>query len=354
MAQAFLELLAQHDRVERGEDWVLKVAVAAVPSCVLPKVPMPAGHTSYSWGMEPTGPTLPPGHTAYSWGGGCRQQDQQDEPDEQEQEQQEMAAAEEQEVSGCPAELIMTVLVPDGPWECARALVRELERRSATGFGRKLQRMVLDDQVVAGYESKLIEALKAGAGRGRVSTIEACALCLSEVAAGVPRWGVPTNAVELLGQAMEPLLEYVQALPHSDSGNGSSVHTRLSKAAASGGGGGPKPADTKQLAAWTVALQEAARAAATETHPLGLRRCIVCNMALKTPLIMPNHLQGRKHCEATARHYLQQCEADSPGPQPGLASAARVFHEHSTVRLMGSTVEPPDVAIAAQYVALCS
>jgi hypothetical protein len=75
---------------------------------------------------------------------------------------------------------VLTLIVPDGPWDCTRALVRVLEQRAAAG-GWRLRRMVLDDAVVSGHQSQLIEALQSGAGRGRVSTLEACALCLSEV-----------------------------------------------------------------------------------------------------------------------------------------------------------------------------
>ena len=103
----------------------------------------------------------------------------------------------------------------------------------------------------------------------------------------MPRWGVPPSGPGRLVGVMKPLLDYVHSLPHS---SGESI------------GDAEKP-NPRVVKAWTAALQEHAREVmlapdpapatrpgltrgrcclqATETHPLGLRRCGVCNAALK-------------------------------------------------------------------------
>ena len=65
--------------------------------------------------------------------------------------------------------------MPDGSWECARALVVELRRRCAP---HALRCVHLDAARVAAHTSPLLDALHPGAGRGRLSTLEACANAL--------------------------------------------------------------------------------------------------------------------------------------------------------------------------------
>lgn len=82
----------------------------------------------------------------------------------------------------------LTVLVPDGSWDCARALVRALIalRRSLLGSnneaGGPLRFIRLTDDVVAQYTSSIIDALRTGAGKGRLSTLEAMAMVPAEAA----------------------------------------------------------------------------------------------------------------------------------------------------------------------------
>ena len=107
--------------------------------------------------------------------------------------------------------MVLTVLVPDGSWDCARALVRDLQWQATRiaqatdstctpqqplpfadqaggdggdGSGGLLPQLLrcvrLCDARVAAHESRIISALRAGAGQGRPSTLEACALFLAE------------------------------------------------------------------------------------------------------------------------------------------------------------------------------
>jgi len=121
---------------------------------------------------------------------------------------------------------VLTVLVPDGSWACATALVAQLDRKvrdiQASNFltasdGDSVENFVEDDdngggsgretdkkknsnsndvlplnqglkfvrlcrERVASHHSPLIEALRAGCGNGRLSTLEAMAMFLDEAA----------------------------------------------------------------------------------------------------------------------------------------------------------------------------
>ena len=134
------------------------------------------------------------------------------------------------------------VLVPDGPWACARALVAALDARA----GRRLRRVALAPEAVAAHASRLLDALHPGAGAGRPSTLEAVALCRS--AAG----DAPGGAALLAGLA--PLVALCRA---------------------------PAPPPAVEAGAWVDAL--AAAAAAAPPPPRGLRRCDVCARRSEPP-----------------------------------------------------------------------
>ena len=82
----------------------------------------------------------------------------------------------------------LTVLVPDGSWDCARALVRALValRCSLTASngapGSPMRFIRLSDDLVAHHTSSIIDALRTGAGKGRLSTLEAMAMVPVEAA----------------------------------------------------------------------------------------------------------------------------------------------------------------------------
>lgn len=84
----------------------------------------------------------------------------------------------------------LTVLVPDGSWDCARALVRALVsmRRSLVaknGAGGPLRFIRLSDDLVAQHTSSIIDTLRTGAGKGRLSTLEAMAMVPAEAAGAI-------------------------------------------------------------------------------------------------------------------------------------------------------------------------
>ncbi|KAL1526855.1 hypothetical protein AB1Y20_015547 [Prymnesium parvum] len=215
----------------------------------------------------------------------------------------------------------LTVLVPDGTWEWARAIVRMLHARSVA----QLPLVALDEAEVSRHHSALLEALRPGAGRGRLSTMEACALFLSE-AAGTTRLGFSLTDATVALDGMTPLLQYVRALATPADGEGAVP---------------PHP----HAAAWVAAIVAYAssdRASAAHAYPAGLRRCAVCGAALATTLRMQRHLSGRRHCQAVAAHFLR---AAAPDATPDHESVASVFEEFSTRALAACVPEPPDVAM---------
>lgn len=277
----------------------------------------------------------------------------------------------------------LTFLVPDGSWECARALVREVLLSPAENAAAFVE---LDAQRVRAHRSLLLEALHAGSGKGRLSTLEACALCLEELSeAAAPRQprltaeiaaagatldaSDPCHAVpaeerqfaEALRAGLQPLLgcvaDWLQSA--SPSPNAAGWATRYKMPAS----------PTHDLKALVPALRAAALSACN-THPLGLRRCCVCGVALATPLNMQTHLSGRRHCEAVARRFQATLRAEQATPTSNEgghgstlactdrasdsleAAADDIFEACSTAPLWATVVEPPDVALAAIHQAL--
>jgi DTW domain-containing protein YfiP len=223
------------------------------------------------------------------------------------------------------AAMMPVVLVPDGSWECARSLVRELSLRAP----QPLRFIELDSARVAEHTSPLIDALHSGAGRGRLSTLEACAHFLHEA-------GSPGEATVLL-RALEPLVAHVQAENES----------MLAERQTDGRHAGHTQAF---VSGWVDAVEDAARRLGSEDVPLGLRRCCVCGAALSTHLRMQRHLQGRRHCEAVVRAYLRQ--AGPAAASPNASAAAIAWREYSVASLVHAYIEPPDVALAHIAVAM--
>ena len=119
------------------------------------------------------------------------------------------AAAGLDQAPATPQATVMTVVVPDGSWEHAHALVRALAVRR-TALGLMPHRYVrLADLTVEQHESPLIEALKAGAGRGRLSTLEACAMMLAEAEESPPN----TGPMAKVFRGLAPVIRW--ALPHA-------------------------------------------------------------------------------------------------------------------------------------------
>lgn len=218
--------------------------------------------------------------------------------------------------------MAVTVLVPDGSWQCTRVLLREIERRAAPN---NVVRVRLDSAAIASRRSPLIEALKEGQGLGRISTLEAMAFFLSEVhgklGAGKitqPWLSDDRTSAELLAN-LDHLVEWIR--------------THRSRCPHKAG------VDKRTLSAWTEQLRVEAESVVA---PFGLRHCAVCGETLATAIRLTEHVRGRKHCEQVAVDYLSSCENTS---LPDSAHARAVLKRHSTDVLEQSTPEPPDCAI---------
>ena len=234
----------------------------------------------------------------------------------------------------------LVILVPDGSWECAKALVADVRRRAAHYTDAPIRYVYLDPSRVAAHSSPLLDALHAGAGRGRLSTIEACALFLEEAHGDSDSAAAARCEAQALRASLSLIVEYVRTLRHEEG---------VGEVRAVRGGGGAERAHP-QHADWVVAIEAAARAhAATHACPRGLRRCCVCGAALSTHLRMQQHLHGRRHCEAVAKRWLHGA---APDLVPTADAARAALHEFSTVPLLRREVEPPDLALAAVSEAL--
>lgn len=73
---------------------------------------------------------------------------------------------------------VVNMIVPDGSWECANALVREIEARLSP---HRCTRVSLCPNIVSNHFSPLIETIKMGQGLGRISTLEAIALFYKDI-----------------------------------------------------------------------------------------------------------------------------------------------------------------------------
>ena len=308
----------------------------------------------------------------------------------------------------------LTVLVPDGSWEHARALVRDMERRAAqmvaaegaaavsevavvvdqtsTGEGvenvceddgqsgggddstsdgvgltfgaaGELRFVKLDDGEVARYESPLIEAMRTGAGRGRLSTLEACALFLdAEVSAfragrlvgSRPRARIFARTVV---DGMAPLVAHICSELRRGRDGYQNGAVGGSGSGGSGCGGGEHPhfrstvsgleAAAKRLKKGKGADRGGDGAGGFPVGPVGLRRCVVCGAVLATPMHMVNHVNGRRHLEAVARRMLASLPKDAARPDLCPEAVDAIIAAHSTALLDVCSPEPPDVAVMA-------
>eukprot|EP00873_Tetraselmis_striata_P013352 jgi/Tetstr1/433616/TSEL_022881.t1 len=193
------------------------------------------------------------------------------------------------------------VVVPDGSWACARALVDHLQPRRAqllSGRGDEagsLPCVALQEAAVAAHVSPLIEALKPGQGRGRLSTLEAVALFVRE--AGRP------EAAACLTAALSPLVDFEQA-----AAEGPALPPGVSPS---------------------------------------LRMCAVCGENLASPSRMPAHVRSRRHCAAVAEAALREGLDGAPLQEGGWppSTLASLLARHSTRVLAATAPEPPDVGL---------
>ena len=226
------------------------------------------------------------------------------------------ATASESKGKDEPAVKQWVVIVPDGSWECAKALVAEIQRRA----GRSIKLLELDRDRVAATTSQLIDALHHGSGCGRISTLEACAQLIEEAG--------DSERARRVVDAMAPLVQHIVSQDKLEN-DGAAVAASTAS-----------PLHKSWVAAFEALAQDDRHRVAI---PAGLRRCGLCRMTLSTHNRMVRHLQGRKHCEAVASKLLS---SEAEPCMPTDESAATAWNAYNTKALAHATIEPPDVGIA--------
>jgi protein-L-isoaspartate(D-aspartate) O-methyltransferase len=269
-----------------------------------------------------------------------------------------------QQLSPSSTTTTIDIIVPDGSWECCRAMVEALHERQTLDSAKRICYVRLDEDRVAAYHSPLIEALKAGQGQGRISTLEAIALFLDEASnisgsegAAATTAAAPAAAAAsgmaatpnddngmcplasvLIQQGLMPLVTYI---------------TQKKTAAAFTAVGRPCVIRKVLKKQWVDALRHAAATDGTfapatfSPPPLGARYCSLCGETLATPIRFAEHTRGKKHCDKVLRQMLLDPEA---GANMDLAPptdyrARKVYQQYSALPLSRLSPEPPDVAL---------
>ena len=160
-----------------------------------------------------------------------------------------------------------TVLIPDGSWQRAQAVVDALEKRASFLGLPKPKRLQLSE---ASIKSDALATRRRAARRlrpGRCSTAEAVALACNE--------GGDDEACSMLTEATQRLA--------------SKISSSLPKPPPSRSSQGlpPRAYDEK---AWVNALAGPARAAPVIS---GIRRCVVCGAGLARADALQNHVRGQ-------------------------------------------------------------
>lgn len=217
----------------------------------------------------------------------------------------------------CQENVRTTIIIPDGSWECTKAMVKEMRKQVSPAL---IPNIALDVETVATHHSPLIEALKSGQGTGRISTLEACGLFLR---------GVGYEAVSSkLMCCLDPLVKYVKSHFHAPSVDA--------------------PIDADLLMNIASALcQYISKTGHKSQLPMGLRWCDICNENLATPSRMQQHLSGKKHCNEVARNYLSSCPNEGAAPKFPLDDTQLLsIYERYCDNIIGNSIpEPPDVAL---------
>jgi protein-L-isoaspartate(D-aspartate) O-methyltransferase len=227
----------------------------------------------------------------------------------------------------------MTIIVPDGTWENARAIVAEIRRVVSQD---QLPSFSLNPEVVGRHFSPLIETLKEGQGVGRITTLEACALLLNEILEQ------PSQLCDALLASLSVLVEYVKG----------TVENSLDEKSWS--------KSDEHFKMWTAEIQAGAQElpVAMTATPIGLRRCPLCCEYLATPQRMQQHIRGRRHCSVVAyRFCYSSCDADAASPLrysslPDRTVARDVFQKFSTDSMRAAIAEPPDIAVTMLKLAI--
>ena len=251
---------------------------------------------------------------------------------------------------------IINIIVPDGSWECCRAMVRVLER-----CGTDLQCVRLDPDKVECHRSPLIEALKSGQGQGRISTLEAIALFLQEAAETMETMEIiETMGIEnclkkraeiLLNQGLPPLVHFVEVKKQTVTRSDTTKKTTASSQIIS------KTIKKQWVAALRSAALKETSLASFLRDTFGLRYCCICGETLATPIRFVEHIKGKKHCEKIVQEMIRESIAVNKSDNvffdaPTEIAASKAFTKYSTIPLSHLIPEPPDVALMHMLSAL--
>ena len=175
-------------------------------------------------------------------------------------------------ISEVPSATPLHLLVPDGTWAHTKAMLATFPQLSA------LPRVSLLDGDVAEYESRLIETLNAGSGKGRITTAEAVGMAVGGGVLARVKEGVGVVS----GEYQRRVDEWTAAME--------------------GLGGGESTCESapERTLALTKRLEQYAVGKDVPLNIAGVRWCRVCGVGMGSGKRMTAHVRGRKHCENVA------------------------------------------------------
>ena len=204
-----------------------------------------------------------------------------------------------------------TIIVPDGSWKMTQKILSETALLRVNAKTLKI-----DENVVSGHTSSLIEALNTTSGGGRLSTAEAVAFCLKGL-------GFVDDANDIFGS-----VDRLSAI------------FKERKAAVGDEGASGVETDEKLL----KGLQDVASKLSASDVPAGLRWCSVCGAAMASAKRMHMHLCGKRHLHCV----LSAAKDDNAETTLG---AEDIFAKYSMEKVAEGNVwiDPPDVALAKLF-----
>uniref|UniRef100_A0A7S3PKW3 tRNA-uridine aminocarboxypropyltransferase n=1 Tax=Aplanochytrium stocchinoi TaxID=215587 RepID=A0A7S3PKW3_9STRA len=219
---------------------------------------------------------------------------------------------------------VLTVLVPDGTWKQANALLKVCLIRQP-----ELRCVRLDDDHIQEHVSPLIEAVHPGFGGGRLCTFEACMMFLNEYLGSCSH--AHSHPLLETGSTARLLSPMVKALKKERRIPKLPYNIEVSVDVSSDG-----------LEKYAEKLQQVAKSV---SYPTGMVFCCICEVTVSTSLRMREHIQGKRHCLAVAN--LCQTYAPEKLARINTKNACEIFHDYSSLPMGLSRVatEPPDVAL---------
>jgi len=231
------------------------------------------------------------------------------------------------------------LVIPDGSWKQTQAMVSSIRRRWPRIKCLGLRPEIIDK---IRPSSSVVDAIREGNGKGRLSTFEAVCIASYQISQNNP-----DQAFDALDQTLVPTIRATRPFLNS------------------------KPAPNLQWKScdkatlmWARAFQRVAKDA---HRPSSARSCPLCRISLASPNRMRDHVIGRRHCLAVAAEYLRQQDhaifrnnsEDTAKLLPTEEDdAAKIFYTLSTLPILhqpATVVEPPDTALCAlQKEVLCT